>query len=162
MSSIPSVSSIIESLTSMTMYRPQTSTPGDTTLTANVARDAATIPVAAVTNFSANDPIAIMGDGGTELNSYVSTATLDVTTGLKIVLAQSLGARVLEMVASPLGDIAEDSARFTGASSSTPIPAATSRTPIGYLSNPGELGFAFGLLSFDYRSLALAFGMDEL
>lgn len=162
MSSIPALSSIIESLTSMTSYRPQATTPGDTTLTANAARDAATVPFAAVTNFAANDPIAIIGDGGTELNSYVSTATLVVTLGRKLVLAQTSGARVLEMEALALGDIAEDSVRFTGASSSTPIPAATSRTPIGYLSNPGELGFAFGLLSYDYRSLALAFGMNEL
>jgi hypothetical protein len=52
--------------------------------------------------------------------------------------------------------------RFGGSSTSNPIPAATSRTPIGYLSVGGDLTFGFGLLSFDTRSLAFAFGQDEL
>jgi len=161
MSSVPTLASVIKSLTSISAYK-IVSAGGDTTTTANAAKDAATILVTAATSFTNLDPIAIMGDGGSELNGWTSVSSLTVTLARKLAIAQTAGARVVEMAAVAMGHIAEDSARFGGTSQSTPIPAATSSTPIGYLSGSGELTFGFGLLSFDARSLAYAFGQDEL
>lgn len=163
MSSIPSVSSIIKSLTSMSLFKIQPTTPGDTTTTSALAREAATIPVAAITGFADTEPFFIVGSGGTELNAVSGTpAGTDIVPARPIALAQDSGARVVEAIEYPLGHVAEGSARLTGTSTTTPIPAATAQVPIGYLSSGGALGFALSLLSFDTRSLALAFGQDEL
>lgn len=163
MSSIPSTASIIKSLTSIDLYKIKSSSPGDTTTTSAIARLAATIPVAAITNFSDTDPFFIVGDGGTELNVVSGAPSgTDIVPGRPIALAQASGARVVEATKYVLGHIAEGSARMTGSSSTIPIPAATATTPIGFLSTGGELGFALAGLSFDTRILSLAFGQDEL
>jgi hypothetical protein len=163
MSSIPSVASIIKSLTSLDLYKQQPTTPGDTTTTSALARLATTIPVAAITNFADTEPFFIIGDGGTELNTVSGAPSgSNIVPATPIALAQSSGARVLEALKYPLGHIGEGSAKITGSSTTVPIPAATSATPIGFLSTGGALGFAFSLLSADARTLALAFGQDEL
>lgn len=161
MSSVPTLASVFKSLTSITAYK-AVSGGGDQLTTLAAARDATTLTLAATTSFTALDPIIIVGDGGSELNSYASAASLVVTLGRKLALAQSVGARVYEAAAVAMGHIAEDSARFGGTSSSNPIPAATSSTPIGYLQVGGELNWGFSLLGFDTRTLAYSFGQDEL
>lgn len=158
-----SIRSIFARLTSIDLYVPQTTSPGDTITTAGLARDAATIPVSAITSFADLDPIAIIGDGGTELNAVNGAPSgSNIVPARKIVIAQSSGARVLEMVKRALGGIGEGSARMTGSGNSTPITDATSNVPVGYLITGGNLGFAFALKDFSMRSLALAFGQDEL
>jgi hypothetical protein len=162
MSSIPTAASIFKQLTSITLYRTQPTSPGDTLTTAALARLAATIPVAAITGFADTEPFVIQGDGGTELNAVSGApAGLNIIPARPIALVQSSGARVLEMIASAAGHIVEGSAKIAGTSSTTPILAATSATPIGFLSNAGALTFAFGLLGFDSRSLAMTFGQEE-
>lgn len=148
MSSIPSVSSIIKSLTSIDLYKIQPTSPGDTVTTGALARAATTIPVSSLTGFADTEPLFIVGDGGTELNAVSGTpAAGNIVPARPIALAQSTGARVVEAIKYALGHIAEGTARFTGTSTTTPIPAATSSTPIGFLSVGGALGFAFSLLS---------------
>jgi hypothetical protein len=162
MSSIATVASVFKTLTSITAYREVSGTHGDTTTTSALARLAATIPVAAITNFLDLDSIVIQGDGGTELNSINGApAGSNIVPARPIALVQSSGAAVKEMVASPAGHIAENSARFGGSASVVPIPAATSATPIGYFNVPGALSFNFGVLGFDHRSLAFVFGKEE-
>lgn len=163
MPSIPSTASIIKSLTSIDLYQIQPTTPGDTTLTANAARAATSLTVAAITNFASADPIFLVGDGGTELNSINGAPSgTTIVPAQPLAIAQSTGARVVEAVKYALGHIAEGSARLTGSSSTVPIPAATSAVPIGFLSTGGTLGFAIAGLSFDSRILNLAFGQDQL
>lgn len=163
MSSIPSVASIIKSLTSIDLYQIQPTTPGDTTTTAALARGAATIPVAAITNFATTEPIFIVGDGGTELNTINGAPSgLNIVPAQPLALAQASGARVVEAIKYVLGHIAEGSARLTGSSTVVPIPAATASVPIGFLSTGGALGFAIAGLSFDSRILNLAYGQDQL
>src|SRR5690349_19103792 len=71
--------------------------------------------VSAITNFSDVDPIAIIGDGATELNAVSGAPSgSDVVPDGKIVIAQASAARVLELVKRGLGHIAEGSARMTG------------------------------------------------
>lgn len=163
MSSIPSVASIVKSLTSIDLYKIQPTSPGDTVTSAGLARAATTIPVSSLTGFADTEPFFIVGDGGTELNTVSGTPSAGaITPALPIALAQSSGARVVEALKYSLGHIAEGSARLTGTSTTTPINAATSQTPIGYLTSAGALGFSIGGLSFDTRILNLAFGQDEL
>jgi hypothetical protein len=97
--------------------------------------------VSAITNFSDVDPIAIIGDGATELNAVSGAPSgSDVVPDGKIVIAQASAARVLELVKRGLGHIAEGSARMTGSGIWVPITAATAQVPIGYLITGGNLG----------------------
>lgn len=163
MPSITTVASVFKTLTSITIYRETSGTHGSTTTTAALARSALTIPVAAITNFSNLDEIVIQGDGGTELNSINGVpAGSNIVPARPILIVQSSGAAVIEMTASPAGHIAEGSARTGGTATVTPIPAATSATPIGYFNVGGALSFAFSVLGWDHRAIALAFGQEEL
>ncbi|MBA2706253.1 MAG: hypothetical protein H0U59_00410 [Gemmatimonadaceae bacterium] len=162
MPSTANLSDVFKSLTSITAYRAQPTSPADTTTTAALARDAAVIPVTSATGIVAAEPFFLIGDAGTELNTVASIATTNVTPSRKVVIAQAIGARYLEAVAYSLGHIAEDSAQVGGSSSLNPIPAATSSVPIGYFNLGGALSFGFSLLGVNARSFALAFGQEEL
>ncbi len=162
MSSVSSLASIFAKLDSITAFRIQPTTPGDTLTTAALARLAASIPVASIASFTTGKPFFTVGDGGTELSHVASAAGSAIAPVWPLGIAQSSGARVVEAFAYPLGHIAEGSAKVGGSGTSIPIPAATSATPIGFIYQGGSLTFALALLDYSVRTLALAYGMEEL
>lgn len=155
-------SELFKFLDSVDVFRIATGTFGDTVTTSALARAAATVPVSAITNFSSLDPLFIVGDGGTELNSINGTPSgLNIVPLHPITIAQSSGARVVEAVRSALGHVAEDGATFGGSMSSTPINAATSRVALAYFAGPAELTWSFTLLGHNNQNLLAAFGATE-
>jgi hypothetical protein len=152
---------IIESLQSVAAYREVVGTHGDSTTSVASVVGTNSETVVSATNFTSNDPIYIAGDQGAELNEIASIAALVLTLKRKRLYADSIGAVVKEMVRVALGHIAEDSAEISGAPTINAIPAATSKTPVAYISIGGELTFRFGLLGFNIENLQLAFGAPE-
>lgn len=158
---VPTAQSVMESLTSLDLYRIPSGVVGDTVTTDAITEGDIDAAVASIVNFAANDPVFIQGSGGTELNAVAVAAGLLLTFGRKAKLPQDIGARIVEAARYPLGHIAEDSVSFGGSSTVNAVPAATSRTPIAYISVGGELSFSFGLLGIDSRTLAVAFAQAE-
>lgn len=154
---------IIKSLSSIAAYRVESIAPiGDTTTTAPVLKADPTVGVAAITNFADGDPAFNIGSGGLELLEIMGAPAPAMPLRRPALIAQDTGSRFVEAVRIPLGHIAEGSASFGGGSSSTPIPAADSMVAVGSFFVPGTLTGKFSLLSFSARSLALAFGQDEV
>ena len=153
---------VFESLTAIDLYREAPAAHGDTLTTAAILQSDLTTTVAAITNFAALDPVLIAGDAGHELNSVDGApAGLIITLLRKLVFAQSIGARVVEMVKVPIGHIGEDSAEYSGSPAVNAVAAATSKFPIAYIAVGGELGFKFSLLGYNIENLQLAFGVVE-
>lgn len=161
----PSSLQIIKSLTSIAAYRILTplagDTLGDTTTTAATTSPDPTVAVASILNFADGDPAFNVGSGGLELLEIMGAPALAMPLRRPALIAQDTGSRFVEAVRIPLGHIVEGSASFGGGSSSTPIPAATSATPVGSFFVAGALTGKFSLLNFTARSLALAFGQNE-
>jgi hypothetical protein len=152
---------IIESLSNVAAYREVVGVHGDSLTTVASAVGSNTDTVAAGTNFGSNDPAYIAGDQGAELNEVSAIATNVITWKRKRLYADSIGAVVKEMLRIPLGHIGEDSAEISGAPTINAVPAATSKTPVAYLSVGGELTFRFSLLGFNIENLQTAFGAPE-
>jgi hypothetical protein len=152
---------IIESLSSVAAYREVVGGHGDSLTTVLSVVGSNTDTVASGTNFASNDPAYIAGDQGAELNEVSSIATNVITWKRKRLYADSIGAVVKEMTRVALGHIAEDSAEIAGAPTINAVPAATSKTPVAYISVGGELTFRFGLLGFNIENLQTAFGAPE-
>jgi hypothetical protein len=125
---------IIESLSNVAAYREVVGVHGDSLTTVASAVGSNTDTVAAGTNFGSNDPAYIAGDQGAELNEVSAIATNVITWKRKRLYADSIGAVVKEMLRIPLGHIGEDSAEISGAPTINAVPAATSKTPVTYLS----------------------------
>jgi hypothetical protein len=152
---------IIESLSNVAAYREVVGTHGDSTTSVASTVGSNTDTVAVATNFASNDPAYIAGDQGAELNEVSSVAAQVITWKRKRLYADSIGAIVKEMLRIPLGHIGEDSAQISGAPTINAVPAATSKTPVAYISVGGELTFSFGLLGWNIENVQLAFGAPE-
>jgi hypothetical protein len=152
---------IIESLSSVAAYREVVGTHGDSTLSVASVSGTTSDTVVSGTNFVSNDPAYISGDQGAELNEVSSIATNVITWKRKRLFSDSIGALVKEMTRIPLGHISEDSAEISGTPAINAVPAATSKTPIAYISVAGELTFRFGLLGWNIENVQLAFGATE-
>lgn len=151
---------ILKGLTKVELFAIVASTPGDTVTTADLAVGAATIGVSAITNFTAADPIMIIGDGGVELNK-IGTPNTTMPLGWKAAFAQTSGARLVEAVARNVGHIDTNGVQYSASLSLTPIDAATSATPLNYQRGQGELTAKFGLRGFNNLNWQLAHGVDE-
>jgi hypothetical protein len=151
---------VLKGISKVEAFQIVTSTPGDTVTTAALAVGDATIGVSASTNFTAADPIFIIGDGGVELNK-IGTPNATMPLGFKAALAQSAGARLVEAVARNLGHIDNNGVQYSASVALTPIDAATSVTPIGYQRGVGELTAQFGLRGWNNLNFQFAHGVDE-
>jgi hypothetical protein len=152
---------VFESLSSIAAYREVVGTHGDSTTSVASVVGTASDTVVSGTNFVSNDPAYIVGDQGAELNEVSSIASNVITWKRKRLFADAIGALVKEMLRIPLGHIGEDSAEFSGAPTVNAVPAATSKTPIAYISVGGELTGRFSLTGFNILNVQLAFGAAE-
>jgi len=151
---------IFRKLDKLEVFRAVATTPGDQTITSAVAVGASTVPVAAITNFTANDPVFLIGSGGLELNRIGTPATT-MPLLRKTGLAHLTGARLLEAIATDFGHIDESGVVMSPSAALTAIPSALSALPVQYISGVGEIGFNFNLLGFNLLNLCTIFGIPE-
>lgn len=139
----------------------QPTTPGDTITTAPVTAGATTVAVTAITNFSAADPVFLIGDGGVELLK-IGTPNVTMPVTQNAAIAQSTGARMVEAVERVLGHIESAGVEIGGSYSLSPVNSAVWRTPITYLpSGPAELSVAFSLYGVNTENFLRAFAATE-
>lgn len=143
-------------LASLTLYRIQTGTIGNTTTTEAVLGNGTetSIDVVAATNFTANDPVFLIGTGGLELLVIGTPATImPLTPPPKI--PQATGARMVEATAVALGKIPQGAINWTSASALTAVFEEINRTPVVYL--PGTIEFTLNGALFGYNGPNIAF-----
>lgn len=151
---------ILKGISKVEKFIIQPTSPGDTTTTAALAVGAATIGVGATTNFTAQDPVFIIGSGGVELNK-IGTPNATMPLGFKAAVAQDAGARFVEALAINLGHVDENGVEYNATLGLTPIDAATSATPLGYQRGTGEFSARMGLRGMNNLNMQLAHGADE-
>ncbi len=151
---------VLKGISKVEAFSIVSATPGDTVTTADLAKGGATIGVSAITNFSAADPVFIIGDGGVELNK-IGTPNLTMPLAWKAAIAQTAGARFVEAVARNLGHVDANGVQYGASVQLTPIDAATSVTPIGYQRGLGELTASMGLRGWNNLNMQFAHGVDE-
>lgn len=154
---------LVRRLTAITMYKEQTGTHGSTTTNAAIARGAVSVNVVAITNFTAADPIGVIGDGGYELILAGGTpaTTPYPWSNQKLEFAQSSGASFIEYVAVPLGKIEAGGFSLTLNKPSTAIESAQDTAAIAFEDGTLEMGGSFGLLGFNTENIALIVGVTE-
>jgi hypothetical protein len=136
-------------------------TGGDQTATAAIVAGLTLATIAASTSFASADPVLIVGDGGTELNEITGTPATAMPLKYKIQLAQSIGARVLEMQKLTLGDIDPGGVKIASSQQLNAIMSAISNTPIAQYASPVELSFEIPLIGMNNLNLAAFFGITE-
>lgn len=157
-------SQIFRKLTAIDLYRIQTGTIGDTVTTAAVTGGTSvSVNVSVITNFTAADPVFIIGDGGTELITAIGTpATTPMPwSNQKAALSQSTGARFVEAVKVPIGKIAQGSVKMSLSKPLTQVLSEIDDGPITYLDGVFESTLNFGLYSFSILNLQLATGYAD-
>ena len=152
---------LFKQIDSISAFRIPTSTFGDTVSTDALTVGDADVTVSAVTNFTAADYCAVIGSGGSQMHKVGAIAGSVITFAWKNALAHIAGARVVELVEVPLGHISEQGLTFGASLPLTPVKAATSRTPIAYMSEPGEMNVSFSLLEAALENLLFAAGATE-
>lgn len=152
---------LFKALDSLQVFR-QVSGGGSTTLAAAATGGASVINITANTNFTANDPVMIIGSGGTELNAITNTTpTTAVPLLYKLGSAQASGAQVIEAVGSSLAHISEDGIDWGGNMPINPVYSALSNAAINYYYGNVELEGALNLLGFNVANLHTWFGITE-
>lgn len=148
------------------VLRDATGTFGNTTLSADTAVAAGTLPVAAITNFAVGEIIRVGRDEETEVvRIHPSTApasgniTLATTTPTRV--AHRTGDPVVELTATDPGHVDDGGLNVELTGTEEDVFSATQRLLLGRL--PGSVGItiSFGLLGFNVENLALALGMRE-
>ncbi len=151
-----------KSLDTLQVFR-QVSGGGSTTAAAALTAGATVAHFAATTNFTASDPLFIIGATGTELNAIGAAVT--PTTAVPLLypaaMANPSGAQLIEAVATTLGHIDESGVVVDLQSPLAAIFSALQHTPIAYVRGMGELTAQFGLRGFNILNLQTAFGMTE-
>lgn len=156
-----SIDEVFQYLTTLKKYVEKTGTHGSTTTTEAITVDMADTDVTANTNFVANDEVLISGDGGVEIAKIGTSAATNFIWTTPLQIAQSSGATVVEASAIDLGHVGEEGITFGGTQTITPINAATSRTPLGYIIATAELTFSVPLLGTNNLNLQTVFGATE-
>jgi hypothetical protein len=151
---------VFKQLDSVIKYVIQTGTIGDTLTTSATTAGGTGANVTALTNFSAADPAFLTGSGGTELVTLGTPATTPMPMGQTLIV-HPIGTRLVEAQAINLGHMDEAGLDFGGQLTLNPVKAATSRTPIAYLADPGEFSFSFNLLGWNNLNVLTAFGITE-
>lgn len=148
-------------LTAIDLFRIQTTAPGDTITTAAVTTSVTTVSISATTNFTTSDNVAIIGDGGYELNQITGALSLTQTVKYRTLWAQSIGARFVEMAQVPLGKISEDGLTFNPSRDITEIFSAQDDAAIALIDGPLSLQGSFALHGFNPENLQLMLGFAE-
>lgn len=153
---------IWKSLDTLTVFR-QVSGGGSTTAAAAITAGATAANFASTTNFTASDPLFIIGASGAELNAIGAAVT--PTTAVPLLypaaIANPSGSQLLEAVASVLGHVQQGGLSFNGTAPLVPIFSALQHTPIAYIRGYGELTASFALLGFNVENLHTVFGITE-
>lgn len=134
---------------------------GDTTFTTAITTGLTLGTVAATTSFVSADPVFIIGDAGTELNFITGTPATAMPFQYKLQLAQSVGARMLEMQKLTLGDIDPSGVKITSSQSLNSIMSAIANNPIAQFASPVELGFEIPVMGMNNLNMAAFFGITE-
>lgn len=140
----------------------QTGTIGDSTTNASAAISATSVTVTSATNFTANDPVFLVGaNQQIELNAISSISVNTLTLAYPLSKAFATGTRVVEAQRIDLGPVDESGVTLTGSGQIQDILAATSRLPIASFFNGGQLGGSFNLRGFNIPNLQTVFGIPE-
>jgi hypothetical protein len=156
-----SIDEVFQYLTKWEKIVEKTGTHGSTTTTEAITADMADTDVTANTNFVANDYVLISGSGGVEVSKIGTSAATNFIWDRPIQIAQDSGAAVVEASVIDLGHVAEDGITWGGTQTITPINAATSRTPLGYIIASAELTFSGTLLGTNNLNLQTSYGATE-
>lgn len=159
---MPRNSDFFQYLNSVTRYTIVTSTPGDTTTSEAILGTGAetSVDVVSSTNFTAADPVMIIGTGGVELAIIGTPATtMPVTRPLKV--PQASGARMVEAVAVSMGHIGPEGVSFGGTATRTSIFASTARSAVSYFPAPAEMTCTIPLRYKTGLDLQAAFGAPD-
>lgn len=159
-----SIDEVFQYLTSFKKYVESTGTHGSTTASEAITQDMAATNIASSTNFAGTEYVLISGDGGVEIAKMASIDAgppIDVTWTRPLAIAQSSGATVVEATEIDMGHVGEEGITYGGTQTITPINAATSRTPLGYIIAAAELTFSVPLLGTNNLNLQSVFGATE-
>lgn len=161
---MPRNSDFFKYLNSVTKYVIATGTIGDTTTSEAIvgitAGTETSVDVVSATNFTAADPVMIIGSGGTEL-AIIGTPATTMPVTRPLLVAQATGARMVEAVAIAVGHIGPEGVTIGGSSSLTSIFAATARAAVSYFAAPAEMTFTIPLRYKTNLDLQAAYGVPE-
>lgn len=142
------------------LIRDQTTSPGNTTLTAAAAKGATALQVAAITNFSVGDTIRVGQGEDMERCTIVAPltgTTINVANGLDH--AHVSGDVVIEQAAYDLGDIVDGSGEFSVTGDSVDVPVSTQRLSLAIMNGFADMTAKLTLPGFSLYNFAHALGM---
>jgi hypothetical protein len=148
-------------LDSIRIYRIQTTSPGDTTLTTALTTSVTVATIAATTSFATSDFVMIIGSGGVELNRLGTALSTAQTLTRRVGIPQNAGARFVEATETDLGFIDDGGLVISPSQSLTPINSALSALPVQYISGIGEISATFNLMGFNVQTLHTIMGITE-
>lgn len=152
---------VFKDLSSVTKYQVAAGTHGNTTIATQRAVGDQNALITAITNFANGDPVFITGANGTELNALNATPNTTQPMLYRSAFVFPVGSTFEEAVAIPVGHIDESGLTFGGSLTLTPVLAATSRTPIAFISGQADLTFSFNLRGFNILNFQTVFGAPE-
>lgn len=156
-----SIDEVFQYLTTMYKFVEATGTHGSTTTTEAITADMADTDIVSNSNIANGDFILISGSGGVEISAVGTTGATNLTWDRPLQIAQDSGALVVEATRIDVGHVGEEGVTFGGTQTITPINAATSRTPLGYIIQSAELTFSVPLLGTNNLNLQTVFGATE-
>lgn len=153
---------LFKSLDTLSVFR-QVSGGGSTTVSTLATAGATAVGFTATTNFTAADPIILVGSTGTELNAIggAVTPTTAVPIAFPLAMQHPVAAQILEAVETVLGHIEQAGLSFTGQAPLAPVFSALQHAPITYLRGFGEQQVSFSLQGFNPLNLQSMFGITE-
>ncbi len=153
---------VFKRLTSWKKYTPLSGGASSTTAEA-ITRDLIDFDLVGGggTGFTNNDFLLISGSGGMELSKLATKTTDNLLMNRALLIPQDIGATVVEAEEKNLGHVAEDGITFGATQTVTPVRAATSATPIGFIQEAAELTFSGTLLGDNNLNFLYAFGALE-
>jgi hypothetical protein len=154
------------SITSIKALRDATGTFGSTTVNAALAVGAASMTVAAITNFAVGQEIRV---GRGEETEYLRIHSATAPTGTTITFdpatlpqyAHAVGDAVVQLAATDLGHVEEGGVDLDMAGNVEDVNSATQRILLGQLAGYESINMSFGLLGYNVENLAFALGMNE-
>ncbi len=154
------IGGMLRRASSLDLYRIASGTIGDTTLSGSLAKAASTVPVTAITNFTAGDPAFIIGSY-LELVTIGTPNTTMPITNQKIEFTAAAGDRFVEAVRVPLGKLSKGQTKMNVTKSTTPVFSDVDDLPITYLDGQTEISVSFGLYDFSALNVRLALGLKD-
>lgn len=149
-------------LTEVGIIRDATGTFGSSTLSGAETRGAATVDVAAITNFDDADLIRIGAGSSLEENEVSGTpAGSTITLAAVTDHDHAAGAEVVERRRIMIGHVAEGGISVAQQQETFEVRAATAASPLVRRTTSVPQDISFPSLNLSAKNLALAVGMDE-